>query len=40
MALANIKKRLEIMCGGKMTISSRKGGGTVVTVSIPNLYEV
>ena len=39
-ALANIKKRLEIMCGGKMTIRPRAGGGTVVTVSIPNLYEV
>ena len=36
-ALANIKNRLEIMCGGKMTIKPREGGGTVVTVSIPNL---
>ena len=34
-ALANIKKRLEMMCGGKMTIHSRKGGGTVVSVIIP-----
>lgn len=34
-ALANIKKRLEIICGGKMTINSRKGGGTVVSVIIP-----
>ena len=36
-ALANIRQRLEMMCGGKITISSRAGGGTVVTVSIPNL---
>ncbi len=34
-ALANIKNRLEIMCGGKMTIKPRKGGGTVVSVIIP-----
>ena len=34
-ALANIKKRLEMMCGGKMTINPRAGGGTVVTVIIP-----
>ena len=34
-ALANIKKRLEMMCGGKMTIHSRKGGGTVISVIIP-----
>jgi len=35
-ALANICNRLEMMCGGKMTIRSRrKGGGTVVNVIIP-----
>ena len=34
-ALANIKKRLEIMCGGKLTINPRAGGGTVVRVIIP-----
>ena len=34
-ALANIKQRLEMMCGGKMTIRPREGGGTVVTVTIP-----
>ena len=34
-ALANIRNRLEIMCGGKITIRSRKGGGTVVTVTVP-----
>ncbi|MBR4152579.1 MAG: histidine kinase [Selenomonadaceae bacterium] len=34
-ALANIQQRLEMMCGGKMTIRPRAGGGTVVTVTIP-----
>ena len=34
-ALANIRQRLEMMCGGKMTIRPREGGGTVVTVTIP-----
>lgn len=34
-ALANIKQRLAIMCGGKLTIRPRAGGGTVVTVVIP-----
>ena len=35
-ALANIRQRLEIMCGGKLTISPREGGGTAVTVTIPD----
>ncbi len=34
-ALANIRQRLEMMCGGKMTIRPREGGGTVVNVIIP-----
>ncbi len=34
-ALANIQQRLEIMCGGRLTIDSRAGGGTAVTVTIP-----
>lgn len=34
-ALMNIKQRLEMMCGGKMTIRPREGGGTVVNVIIP-----
>jgi len=35
-ALENIRQRLEMMCGGKMTIRPRAGGGTVVTVTIPS----
>ena len=34
-ALRNIQQRLEMMCGGKMDISPRDGGGTVVKVTIP-----
>ena len=33
-ALANIKQRLKIMCGGKLTIRPREGDGTVVIVII------
>ncbi len=34
-ALQNIEQRLEMMCDGKMLITRRKGGGTVVKVTIP-----
>jgi hypothetical protein len=34
-ALANIQQRLEIMCGGKLTVMPREGGGTVVKVILP-----
>ena len=34
--LANIRQRLEMMCGGSMDIASRPGEGTVVTVTIPH----
>ncbi|MBR3561508.1 MAG: histidine kinase [Oscillospiraceae bacterium] len=34
-ALANIRQRLELMCGGSLQIAPREGGGTVVTVTIP-----
>ena len=34
-ALANIRQRLELMCGGQMTILPREGGGTVVKLTIP-----
>ena len=33
-ALDNIRQRLEMMCGGSMTIKPREGGGTVVTITI------
>ena len=35
-ALKNIQQRLALMCGGKMTIMPGDGGGTVVTISIPD----
>ena len=34
-ALNNISKRLEMMCGGALTIAERDGGGTSVKVTIP-----
>lgn len=34
-ALTNIRQRLEMMCGGKLSIRPREGGGTVVIVTIP-----
>ena len=34
--LNNIRQRLEMMCGGSLTITPREGGGTVVTVTIPD----
>ncbi|MBQ8955760.1 MAG: histidine kinase, partial [Lachnospiraceae bacterium] len=34
--LDNIQQRLEMMCGGSMTIKPREGGGTVVTLLIPD----
>ena len=34
-ALRNIQQRLEMMCRGQLTIIPRKGGGTVVKVTIP-----
>lgn len=33
--LTNIRQRLEMMCGGSMTILPRDGGGTVVILTIP-----
>ena len=35
-ALKNIQQRLDIMCGGQMTIAPGKDRGTVVTVTIPD----
>lgn len=37
--LENIRQRLEMMCGGSMTIKPREGGGTVVTITIPDSTE-
>ena len=37
--LANIRQRLEIMCGGSLVIRCRDGGGTVATVTIPDRQE-
>lgn len=34
-ALKNIQQRLEMMCGGSMTITTRNDGGTVVKMTIP-----
>ena len=34
-ALANIKERLQMMCGGTLTISPRENGKTIVTVFVP-----
>lgn len=34
-ALKNIRQRLDLMCGGRLTIKSGNDGGTVVTIMIP-----
>ncbi len=36
--LTNIRQRLEMMCGGSMTVLSRDGGGTAVTITLPPAY--
>ena len=33
--IANVKYRLEVLCGGSVDIKSQKGHGTVVTIRIP-----
>ena len=38
-ALKNIRQRLEMMCGGSLTITQADGGGTIVTVTIPNAAD-
>jgi len=35
-ALDNIQERLEMMCGGRITITPNEGGGTKVTMTIPD----
>ena len=37
--LTNIRQRLEMMCGGSLTIRPRDGGGTVVIITIPDGTE-
>ena len=34
--LTNIRQRLEMMCGGKLEVTLRDGGGTTVTMTIPD----
>jgi len=34
-ALNNIRERLDLMCGGSLTIDTHKGGGTTVKVTVP-----
>ncbi len=36
LALENIQERLEIMCRGNLLITPNEGGGTVVTITIPD----
>ena len=38
-ALNNIRERLDMMCGGKLTITTREEGGTSVKVTIPAAKE-
>ena len=38
-ALDNIRQRLELMCAGNLDVMSRDGGGTTVTVTIPDQKE-
>ncbi len=38
-ALTNIRQRLEMMCGGTLSIMPREGGGTVVRVKIPEPHR-
>ena len=38
-AIKNIRQRLEMMCGGSLVITSNEGGGTVVTVTIPDAFK-
>ena len=38
-ALDNIRQRLDMMCGGKLTITTREEGGTSVKVTIPAAKE-
>ena len=37
-ALDNVKERLKLFVGGTLSISPREGGGTIVTIFIPNSH--
>ena len=37
--IQNVKQRLHAMCGGTLTIDSRPGEGTIVTIRIPKKKE-
>jgi len=37
--LINVRERLALMCGGSLTINPRSGGGTIVTLWIPDAAE-
>lgn len=39
-ALKNIRQRLEMMCGGSLAITPNDGGGTVVTLTVPDRTAV
>ena len=34
--LSNVRDRLKSMCGGELMISERDGGGTIVTITVPD----
>ncbi len=34
--LANVRERLELMCGGTLSVNTRPEGGTSVTIHIPD----
>ena len=39
MGIANVGERVRAMCGGRLTIDSRQGAGTVATITIPRGTE-
>ena len=39
-ALRNIRQRLEIMCNGTLTVTPNEGGGTLVTITIPDSAKI
>ena len=39
MGIGNVGERVRAMCGGRLTIDSRQGAGTVATITIPRETE-